>query len=173
MPNRPITATRKSNPLSSAVEPNVRRRAPVTGSVPAAAEEGAPVDARQQDDRRGGAAGRLRHREGERQQDRDAVCATQPGQHADDDPQHDTDEHQRQVLQAQRDDEALDERLDFVHQSRPSSASTGPFGRGTLNQISKMRKNATLLPMLTAATFHHGYLPSRRMKNATYTAEAT
>src|SRR2546426_7642755 len=37
MPNRPITATRKSNPLSSAVEPNVRRRAPVTGSVPTAA----------------------------------------------------------------------------------------------------------------------------------------
>ena len=37
MPNRPITATRKSKPVSSFVEPKVRRSAPVTGSVPTAA----------------------------------------------------------------------------------------------------------------------------------------
>ena len=37
MPNRPITATRKSKPLSSSVEPKVSRRPPVTVSVPTAA----------------------------------------------------------------------------------------------------------------------------------------
>ena len=37
MPNRPITATRKSKPLSSSVEPKVRRSWPVTVSVPTAA----------------------------------------------------------------------------------------------------------------------------------------
>ena len=37
MPNRPITATRKSNPVRSFSVPNVIRSAPVTGSVPTAA----------------------------------------------------------------------------------------------------------------------------------------
>ena len=37
MPNRPITATRKSKPVSRWVEPNVRRSVPVTVSVPTAA----------------------------------------------------------------------------------------------------------------------------------------
>ena len=37
MPNSPMTAIRKSNPLSSIVEPKVRRSVPVTGSVPTAA----------------------------------------------------------------------------------------------------------------------------------------
>src|SRR5512146_845920 len=37
MPNRPITATRKSNPVSSAWVPKVRRRVPVTESEPTAA----------------------------------------------------------------------------------------------------------------------------------------
>src|SRR6185436_211212 len=37
MPNRPITATRKSKPASRWVEPNVMRSVPVTGSVPTAA----------------------------------------------------------------------------------------------------------------------------------------
>ena len=37
MPNRPITATRKSKPFSSFSEPKVRRSVPVTGSVPTAA----------------------------------------------------------------------------------------------------------------------------------------
>src|SRR5258706_10926796 len=37
MPNRPITAIRKSNPFSRSVKPNVMRSAPVTVSVPTAA----------------------------------------------------------------------------------------------------------------------------------------
>ncbi len=37
MPNRPITAIRKSKPCSSAVEPNVSRSDPVTVSSPTAA----------------------------------------------------------------------------------------------------------------------------------------
>ena len=37
MPNRPITAMRKSKPLKSSVEPKVRRSWPVTVSVPTAA----------------------------------------------------------------------------------------------------------------------------------------
>src|SRR3954467_13914936 len=37
MPNRPITAMRKSKPLSNSVKPNVRRSWPVTESSPTAA----------------------------------------------------------------------------------------------------------------------------------------
>ncbi len=37
MPNKPITATRKSKPLSRCVVPKVSRSVPVTGSVPTAA----------------------------------------------------------------------------------------------------------------------------------------
>ena len=37
IPNSPMTATRKSNPLSRCVWPNVSRSVPVTGSVPTAA----------------------------------------------------------------------------------------------------------------------------------------
>ena len=37
MPNRPITATRKSKPVSRCVEPKVRRRVPVTVSMPTVA----------------------------------------------------------------------------------------------------------------------------------------
>src|SRR5687768_12528545 len=37
MPNRPITAMRKSNPVSRCVVPKVSRSVPVTGSVPTAA----------------------------------------------------------------------------------------------------------------------------------------
>src|SRR5216110_2345149 len=47
------------------------------------AEERTPIDAREQDDRGSRAAGLLRHRERERQQDGDAVRAAQAGQHAD------------------------------------------------------------------------------------------
>ena len=57
-----------------------------------AAEQRAPVDAREHDDRRG-----RRHREGERQQDRDAVGAAKTRQHADQHPQNHADEHQRDV----------------------------------------------------------------------------
>ena len=58
-------------------------------------------------------------------------------------------------------------------QLRCSQASSGPLGSGTRNQISKIRKKATLLPIDTSATFHQAYLPSQRMKNATNSAEAT
>ena len=54
-----------------------------------AAEQRAPVDAGQHDDRRG-----RRHREGQRQQDRDAVGAAETGQHADDHAEQDADDHQ-------------------------------------------------------------------------------
>ena len=59
--------------------------------------------------------GLLRHREGERQQDRDAVGAAQARQHADDHAEDDAGEHQHQVLQRQRDAEAVHQRLDLVH----------------------------------------------------------
>ena len=55
-----------------------------------AAEQGAPIDARQHDDRR-----RRRHRERQRQQDRDAVGAAEARQHADDDTEQDADQHQQ------------------------------------------------------------------------------
>jgi len=61
-----------------------------------AAEKRSPVDARQQDDGRGGAAGLLRHGESERQQDRDAVRSAKPREHADDDAEDDAHEHQHQ-----------------------------------------------------------------------------
>lgn len=58
-------------------------------------------------------------------------------------------------------------------QFRPSAASSGPFGSGIRNHISKTRKKNTLLPKLTKTTFHQAYFPSQRMKNAMNTVEAT
>ena len=58
-------------------------------------------------------------------------------------------------------------------QSSPRKASIGPLGRGTRNQRSKMRKNTTEAPMLTATTFHQANLPSQRMKKAMNTIEET
>ena len=54
-------------------------------------------------------------RERERQQDRDAVRAAQPRQHADDHAQHDADEHQQQVERRQRDRESVKQCADFFH----------------------------------------------------------
>src|SRR5262245_36265517 len=67
-----------------------------------AAEQRAPVDAGQHDDRRG-----RRHRERQRQQDRDAVGAAEAGQHPDNDAKHDTDEHYQQVERLDDDGEAV------------------------------------------------------------------
>ena len=63
-------------------------------------EQRPPVDAGQHDDGR-----RRRHREGQRQQDRDAIGAAQSGQHADNHAEQDADEHQCQVVRGQRDAE--------------------------------------------------------------------
>src|SRR5882762_2705480 len=83
------------------------------------AEERTPIDAREQDDCGGRAAGLLRHREGEGQQDGDPVRAAQAGQHADDDPQDDADEHQQQVERGQRDPDPLQQCVYFLHSASP------------------------------------------------------
>jgi hypothetical protein len=67
-----------------------------------AAEQCAPVDAGQHDDRR-----RRRHGERQRQQDRDAVGATEAGQHTDDDAEHDADEHDQEVERLKDNTEAV------------------------------------------------------------------
>jgi hypothetical protein len=46
------------------------------------------------------------HREGQRQQDGDAVGAAEAGQHADQHAEHDAEQHEAQVGQRQRDGEA-------------------------------------------------------------------
>ena len=53
----------------------------------------------------------------ERQQDRHAVGAAQPGQHADDHAQHDADHHVEQVLPAQHDGEAVHQVANTFHRS--------------------------------------------------------
>ena len=54
-------------------------------------------------------------REGQRQQDRDAVGAAQSRQHADDDAEHDADQHQADVVWRQDDREALQQRRNLFH----------------------------------------------------------
>ena len=75
-----------------------------------AAEQRAPVDAGQHDDRRG-----RRHREGQRQQDRDAVGAAQAGQHADEDAEQDADDHHHDVERLEHDRKAVKQIGDFFH----------------------------------------------------------
>ena len=58
-------------------------------------EQRSPVDARQHDDPRG-----RRHRDREREQDRDAVGSPKPGEHPQDDAEHDPDHHQQQIERA-------------------------------------------------------------------------
>ena len=84
-----------------------------------AAEQRAPVDAGQHDDRRG-----RRHAEGERQQDRDAVGAAEPGQHADDHAEQDADHHQQQVERLDHDREAVKQIGDFFHRACLSPSPT-------------------------------------------------
>ena len=76
-----------------------------------AAEERAPVDRSEQDDRRGG-----RHGEGERQQDGHAVGAAQSRQHADDGAQQDADHGHEQIEGRERDVKAEEEVLE-AHRS--------------------------------------------------------
>ena len=112
-----------------------------------AAEQRTPVDAGQHDDGRG-----RRHREGQRQQDGDAVGAAEARQHADDHAEQDADHHVGQIRQGQRDREAVQEVVDFVHglsagrwrrfRSR-AICSSGPLGRGTRNQRSNTMKKTS------------------------------
>ena len=70
-------------------------------------------------------------------------------------------------------------KLVFVDESFASTTMARLYGRAPRGVRLRAavphghRKKTTLLPMLTAATIHHGYLPSQRMKNAMKTAEAT
>ena len=54
-------------------------------------------------------------RERQRQQDRDAVGAAEAGQHADDDAEHDADEHDQEVERLEDDAEAVKQIGDFFH----------------------------------------------------------
>ena len=75
-----------------------------------AAEQRAPVDARQHHD--GG--GRV-HGEGQRQQDRHAVRAAEPRQHADENAEHEADHHQRERFPRHQDDEAVQQQAEGFH----------------------------------------------------------
>ena len=54
-------------------------------------------------------------RERQRQQDRDAVGAAEPGQHADDDAEQDADEHHQEVERLEDDGEAVKQIGNFFH----------------------------------------------------------
>ena len=97
-----------------------------------AAEQRAPVDARQHDDGRGRV-----HREGERQQDGDAVRPAEPRQHADENAEDQPDHHQRQRLPRHQDGEAVEQQAEGFHQY-PKAASSGPFGMMTSKAMSKV-----------------------------------
>jgi hypothetical protein len=77
-----------------------------------AAEQRAPVDAGKHDDGRG----RI-HREGERQQDRDAVGTAQSRQHADENAEHEPDHHHRQRLPREQDGKAVQQQAEGFHRS--------------------------------------------------------
>jgi hypothetical protein len=74
------------------------------------AEERAPVDARQHHD--GG--GRL-HREGERQQDRHAVGAAEPGEHTHEDAEGEAHHHEREDLPREQHAEAVEQQVQRFH----------------------------------------------------------
>jgi hypothetical protein len=100
--------------------PRLARNVEQDGSY-RAAEQRAPVDAREQNDRGGLPVRGLRHREGQRQQDGDAIGAAESRQHADDDAQDHADEHEKQVVPCHRHGEAVHQRLNFVHEPSVSS----------------------------------------------------
>ena len=99
-----------------------------------AAEQRAPVDARQHDDRRG-----RRHGEGQRQQDRDAVGAAEAGQHADEDAEHDADAHQQDVVRLERDRKAVKQ----IGRSLPSSVPV-PLRRPGASLLSCARSQPSI-----------------------------
>ena len=57
-------------------------------------------------------------RERQRQQDGDAVGAAEAGQHADDDAEHDADDHHHQVERLEDDGEAVEQIDDLFHSVR-------------------------------------------------------
>jgi hypothetical protein len=75
-----------------------------------AAEQCAPVDARQHDDGR-----RRRHGKRQRQQDGDAVGPAEAGQHANDHPEQDADHHQQHVEGLDDDGKPVEQIGDFFH----------------------------------------------------------
>ena len=75
-----------------------------------AAEQRAPIDAGQHHDRRGRV-----HREGQRQQDRHAVGAAEPGQNADENAEHQPDHHQRKRLPGEQNGKAVQEQAEGFH----------------------------------------------------------
>ena len=89
-----------------------------------AAEQRAPVDAGQHHDRRGRV-----HREGQRQQDRHAVRAAEPRQHADENAEHQPDHHQREGLPGQQDGEAVQAAEPKASIDRLCLAAEGRFER--------------------------------------------
>ncbi|MGY3595083.1 hypothetical protein ACVIGB_003132 [Bradyrhizobium sp. USDA 4341] len=78
-----------------------------------AAEQRTPIDAGQHHD-----GGCRIHREGQRQQDRDAVGAAKSGQHADEDAEHEADHHQQQCLPRQQDGKAMQQETEGFHVSK-------------------------------------------------------
>lgn len=56
---------------------------------------------------------------------------------------------------------------------KPSQFSIGPLGSGTLNWISKTKKNTSIMMMETLAAFHQGNLPRKSMKAAMKMTDAT
>ena len=120
-----------------------------------AAEQRAPVQAGQQDD------GRDRvHREGERQQQRHAVRRAEPGQHADQDAEQHAGDHQQEVVDGQRDREAVHQRVEVgqhrrAPQPRPSMTSSGPFSSGTENHRSNTTKVTAVTPTATPSATAH------------------
>ena len=54
-------------------------------------------------------------REGQRQQDGDAVGAAETRQHADDDAEHDADHHQQRFVRLQHDGEAVEQIANIFH----------------------------------------------------------
>ena len=122
-----------------------------------AAEESAPVERGQQDDRGG-----RRHRERERQQDGHTVGAAQSGQHADDRAQQDARDRHEQIERGDGDREAQEEVLE-AHAQNPSQASSGPFGIGTRNHRSKTMNVTRGIPMPRATVVTQACRPTHRM----------
>ena len=80
--------------------------------------------------------------ERQRQQDRHAIGAAQSRKHADDDAEHDAEDHHHDVERLQRDRKAVKQIDEFFHPDnpqlcvrcyRPSHSSIGPLGSGTRN----------------------------------------
>ena len=79
-----------------------------------AAEQRAPVEAGQHHDGR-----RRVHREGERQQDRNAIGTAETRKHADEHAEHQPHHHQAELLERHQGHEALEQQLERLHRISP------------------------------------------------------